>query len=294
MLLQPGTARDLPHGRYLASAGGAATALRVARGERRQLDLSAPPSLAASVRWIPGGPIYARDGRVQAQVAGFALQAREVTCGEWLDFLNDPGTRRTLLERARTGEWVLVPREGGAVTVPLWRQRGAIGRSATGTFVLERPDGTPIDPREPVSGISGEDALAYAAWCSARDGLPWRLPTHDEWVLAVQGGDGRRFPWGDGADPSFCYSAVGAARIGARGLLPGGSFPADRSVQGVEDLAGSLCEFISDAAPEPSLIAVMGGSRGDRQAERFACWSRRAAQRTLVDGNFGVRLAYTP
>ncbi len=273
---------------------GTASALRLARGERRRLDLTAPAALAAGSCWIPSGAIYARDGRVQGHVAGFALQAREVTCGEWLEFLNDPGTRRTLLARARTGEWVHVPREGGAATVPLWRQRGAIGRSATGTFVLELTDGTPIDPRQPVSAISGEDALAYAAWRASRDGVPWRLPSHDEWVLAAQGGDGRRFAWGDGADPSLCCSAVGAARAGTRGLPPGGSFPADRSVQGIDDLAGSLCEFIADRSADRALIAVMGGCRGDRQADRFTSWSRRDAQRVLVDGNFGVRLAYTP
>ena len=293
--ISSGASRDLPHGRYLVrTALGTATALRLARGEHRRLDLTAPPTLAAGARWIPPGTISARDGRTQAAVPGFALLAREVTCGEWLAFLNDAGTRRTLLERARIGEWVYVPREGGAVTVPLWRQRGAIGRSATGTFVLELGDGTAVDPRQPVSGISGEDALAYAAWRAARDRLPWRLPSHDEWVLAAQGGDGRRFPWGDGADPSLCCSVVGTGRAGMRGLPPGGSFPADRSVQGVDDLAGSLCEFIADHTADPALIAVMGGSRGDRQADRFTGWSRRDAQRTLVDGNFGVRLAYTP
>ena len=295
MELAAGASRDLPHGRYLAtSAAGPASALRLARGERRRLDLAAPPTLAAGTCWIPAGTTYARDGRIQAKVAGFALQTREVTCGEWLEFLNDTGTRRTLLERARAGEWVYVPREGGAVTIPLWRQRGAIGRSATGTFVLELDDGTPVDPRQPVSGISGEDALAYAAWRAARDRLGWRLPSHDEWVLAAQGGDGRRFPWGDGADPSLCCSVVGVTRAGTRGLPPGGSFPADHTLQGVDDLAGSLCEFIADRAAGPALIAVMGGSRGDRQADRFTSWSRRDAQRTLVDGNFGVRLAYTP
>jgi formylglycine-generating enzyme required for sulfatase activity len=40
-------------------------------------------------------------------------------------------------------------------------------------------------PDVPVSGVSWEDATAYARWLSSRTGEIWRLPTDEEWVFAA-------------------------------------------------------------------------------------------------------------
>jgi formylglycine-generating enzyme required for sulfatase activity len=37
----------------------------------------------------------------------------------------------------------------------------------------------------PVSGVSWEDATAYARWLSSRTGQVWRLPTDEEWVFVA-------------------------------------------------------------------------------------------------------------
>ena len=63
--------------------------------------------------------------------------------------------------------------------------------------------------QHPVVLVSHDDARAYTAWLSARTGRVWRLPTELEWEKAARGGDGRRFPWGDGFAPERLNSHDG-------------------------------------------------------------------------------------
>jgi formylglycine-generating enzyme required for sulfatase activity len=50
----------------------------------------------------------------------------------------------------------------------------------------EAPDsGRSAAGNVPVTGVSYRDAMAYAAWLSARTGKTWRLPTDEEWAFAA-------------------------------------------------------------------------------------------------------------
>jgi formylglycine-generating enzyme required for sulfatase activity len=55
---------------------------------------------------------------------------------------------------------------------------------------------------QPVVNVSYDDAQAFVDWLNhlpaeRSAGRTYRLPTEEEWEYAAQGGDGRRFPWGD-------------------------------------------------------------------------------------------------
>ncbi|MEM7261287.1 MAG: SUMF1/EgtB/PvdO family nonheme iron enzyme, partial [Planctomycetota bacterium] len=51
--------------------------------------------------------------------------------------------------------------------------------------------------RWPIFSVTYDDAEAYCAWRSERDGRQYGLPTDEEWEKAARGTDGRLFPWGD-------------------------------------------------------------------------------------------------
>lgn len=103
-------------------------------------------------------------------------------------------------------------------------------------------------PDLPQSNVNHADAVAYAAWLSARTGQDWRLPTDTEWLRAA--GD-RALDDGlaadaNGADPSRRWIASYLREVDLRGKAdlephPQGHFGLND--HGVADIAGNVWEW---------------------------------------------------
>ncbi|HKK20784.1 MAG TPA: ergothioneine biosynthesis protein EgtB, partial [candidate division Zixibacteria bacterium] len=100
----------------------------------------------------------------------FSLMDRLVTCGEYLEFMNDSGYKDPLLWLS--DGWETVNREHW--NSPLyWREND-------GEWQLMSLTGTRrINPNEPVSHVSYYEASAFARWAGKR------LPTESEWERAA-------------------------------------------------------------------------------------------------------------
>jgi formylglycine-generating enzyme len=144
------------------------------------------------------------------------------------------------------------------------------------------------DPRQPVVGITWEEAVTFATWIGGR------LPTEAEWEKAARGGlADRRFPWGD-ERPEARFErppVVGSTRVNAVGL---------------SELSGVCHEWCADWFDEDYYARgpatnPRGPASGTRRASRGGAWrhadpwSPVAHRSSLPPGlrysDYGVRIA---
>jgi ergothioneine biosynthesis protein EgtB len=135
----------------------------------------------------------------------FAIASRQVTCGEWLEFIADDGYRRA--ELWLSAGWEVVQRLGWQAPLH-WSREGT--DDAWQLFTLSGMRA--VDPAEPVCHVSLYEADAFARWRGAR------LPTEFEWEHAC----GRRPVAGNLADSgAFHPRALDAAVHGGPSDDPG-------------------------------------------------------------------------
>jgi serine/threonine-protein kinase len=261
--LTPVAARPLPMGTYhleLHLAGYPVThyPFVLRRCEQVQVDvtLHEPAIIGEGFVYVPGSPcilggatrppVHAIHPRRRVHVPGFFIQRTHVTCGEYLEFLQalseDEAARRVPRLRDGTPCWV---RDGPG----RWRIPAEAPRFCSKSW----------EPAWPVIAISHEDAVAYAAWRSRRDGRPLRLPTSAEWEKAARGADGRAMPWGTEAVGAIANAPVAGAS--GEGPVPVGTYPGDVSPYGVLDLGGNASDYVDDVRTDAaaSRCAVRGG-----------------------------------
>jgi eukaryotic-like serine/threonine-protein kinase len=100
-----------------------------------------------------------------------------------------------------------------------------------------------VDPFGPARDVTFDDAASYAQWADKR------LPSSLEWERAARGTDGRRYPWGDQEDPS-----IARINVPREGPWPA-TYDADKSPDGVINMAGNVSEWV-DEAQSPSAEAI--------------------------------------
>jgi serine/threonine-protein kinase len=139
-------------------------------------------------------------------------------------------------------------------------------------------------------GVSFDDAKAFVAWKSERDGRAYRLPTEQEWEKAARGADGRVFPWGNGFDPTFCKMAL--SRPGRPQPEPVGSYGADTSVYGMQDSAGAIREWTDSFFDLSHDTRVLRGGAWYFNPHYCRLAFRHGYLPHIVFTNFGFRLAH--
>jgi formylglycine-generating enzyme required for sulfatase activity len=128
----------------------------------------------------------------------------------------------------------------------------ATGWAPRGTFRADEP----VSGVLPATGVTWEDATAYAAWRGKR------LPTEAEWEYAARGPSNVAFPWGVGIPLRPCDHANAmrtpeVACVGA--LAPVGARPMGQSWAGVDDLAGNAAEWVADWYAEDYYLDPLSG-----------------------------------
>jgi len=113
-------------------------------------------------------------------------------------------------------------------------------------------------PRQPVVGVSWEEARAYCRWA----GLA--LPSEAQWETAARGKDRRRYPWGNEA-PTSQHANFGNNKGPTTAV---GSFPRGAGPYGTLDQAGNVWEWCEDVWAEKAYLGMEGAkdpvnNRGD-------------------------------
>ena len=273
----------------------------IERDRESELDIHLPAEteFREGFRFVPGST-YISGGDPEAfnprpperlHVDPFFCQARPVTFGEYLEWFNE------LYDRDGEAAMVHAPqtRETDGLLIE-WDEKRREWIPSTllieGSARERYPVGEGYEYDLPVLGLRPKDAEAYARWRSQRDGCQYRLPTVHEYEKAGRGVDGRRFPWGNHFDATFCKMRFSRPESPPQ-PEPVGQFDDDRSPYGVRDLAGCVQEWCRRPDDDGNYQPTKGGGWG--QDERLCHLASTVDLfRDSRSARVGFRLVYEP
>jgi formylglycine-generating enzyme required for sulfatase activity len=137
---------------------------------------------------------------------------------------------------------------GGYDRPDLWDEQGLAWLNATKLTwpaLAARPDaGDFVVDNQPVVGVTWHEAMAYARWAAAR------LPTFEERLAVVRGGEKRPYPWGS----PFGEGNANTSEEVLNRPCAVGLYVRDRSPEGVYDLAGNVAEWCGDGVSDQKWV----------------------------------------
>jgi formylglycine-generating enzyme required for sulfatase activity len=242
----------------------------------------------------------------EVSTGAYYIGQHEVTFGEWIAYLDEipPNERRRRTPRSiAVPSWATLtssvelteigPRRWRLSLTPSTQSYTAdTGQQLRYTRRIRRAEQDWT--RFPVSGVSFDDANAFAAWLDRTGRVPGaRLCDEYEWERAARGADARMYPSGarlapDDANIDVTYGrdplAFGPDEVGAH--------PGSRSPIGADDMAGNVWELMC-SVHTPGIPAVRGGSwyQGELSAQSLNREDGEISQRSVT---LGLRLCATP
>ena len=164
------------------------------------------------------------------------IAIHEVTLGEFRQFVTASGY---VTDAERDGKGAAGKRDGKWVEAApgfSWKNLG-----------YERAD------NEPVNNVSWNDAVAFGAWLSKKEGVTYRLPTEAEWEYACRAGTTTPFFWGDDEAKRLDY-------VWSSGNAGGKPHPVGQlkpNAWGLHDMNGNVYEYTADGW-STNVIAAVG------------------------------------
>jgi formylglycine-generating enzyme required for sulfatase activity len=236
----------------------------------------------------------------EVQTAAYYIGRYEVTFGQWIEFLDE----LPLEERRRRTPSSVNPQSSLTLTeIGTARWRLAL-TPTTRTYTAETGQRLRYEHRTkradqdwmkfPVSAVSYNDAVAFAAWLDRTGRVPGaRLCDEYEWERAARGADARTFPGGSTLAPDDANIDVTYGRDPlAFGPDEVGSHPASRSPIGADDMAGNVWEWTRSVETPDAPIARGGGWYYPELSSRSV--NREAGEPTQRHMHMGVRVCATP